>query len=120
MFLYFDKINTDLSPWTGIQATSEQGLKFQWYDGRRLTYDNWSPGKPERDTGKKCVKMWYYSYPENSYWNLGEWDNNGCSEKRAYICSKPADPAIPIGNSFYNPYGCPAGWIPHESSCFKV
>ena len=60
------------------------------------------------------------SYPEDFYWNLGEWENRGCGEKRAYICSKPASPEIPIGNSFFNPYNCPTGWIPHESSCFKV
>ena len=95
-----------------------QGLKYMWYDRTQLTYSNWQPGYPEQGTGKRCVKMWYFS-SHSIGWDLGTWENRGCSEKRPYLCSKKADPFKPTKQSYYNPYECPEGWIPHESSCFK-
>ena len=107
------------SPWIGVQSDTEQGLRYMWYDKRRLTYTNWQQGYPEQGTGKKCVKMWYFSSTAGG-WDLGNWENRPCGEKRPFICSKNANPNMPKGDSFYNPYNCPTGWIPHESSCFKL
>ena len=90
-----------------------------WYDRTQLTYSNWQPGYPEQGTGKRCVKMWYFS-SHSIGWDLGTWENRGCSEKRPYLCSKKADPMKPQQQAYYNPYECPEGWIPHESSCFKL
>jgi len=106
------------SPWIGVVSDTEQGLKYMWYDRTQLTYSNWQPGYPEQGTGKRCVKMWYFS-SHSIGWDLGTWENRGCSEKRPYLCSKKADPFKPTKQSYYNPYECPEGWIPHESSCFK-
>ena len=107
------------SPWIGVQSDTEQGLRYSWYDKRRLTYTNWQPGYPEQGTGKKCVKMWYFSSTKGGF-DAGTWENRQCNEKRPFICSKNATPGMPQGKSFYNPYNCPEDWIPHESSCFKL
>jgi len=62
------------SPWIGVTSDTEQGLYFMWYDRSKLTYTNWQPSYPEQGSGKRCVKMWYFSSSHGGY-DLGTWEN---------------------------------------------
>ena len=52
---------------------------MQWSDGSPASYFNWAPNEPSYEwqgQAEDCVEVY----------ETGEWNDEACSEKRAYIC----------------------------------
>lgn len=75
-------ITTDL--WIGLHNGRQ---RFQWEEGQPLSYVNWAPGVPSRQSASNgkmisCAAVWHGSPPQFT----GRWEDKLCLEKYGYIC----------------------------------
>ncbi|KAG7492263.1 hypothetical protein MATL_G00012690 [Megalops atlanticus] len=99
--------------WLGLHTNGNDG-RFRWADHSVLNYVSWAPGRPRpvsRD--RKCVYMTA---------SREEWGDQKCMTDLPYVCKRvnvtatlPPTPASPVP-----PGGCPDGWTPFLSKCFKM
>ncbi|XP_069808937.1 C-type mannose receptor 2 isoform X1 [Dendropsophus ebraccatus] len=75
-------ITTDL--WIGLHNGRQQ---FQWEEGQPLSFVNWAPGAPSRQSASNgkmisCAAVWHGSPPQFT----GRWEDKLCLEKYGYMC----------------------------------
>ncbi|KAM3922534.1 C-type mannose receptor 2 isoform 1-T1 [Leptodactylus fuscus] len=99
-------ITTDL--WIGLHNGRQ---RFQWEEGQTLSYVNWAPGAPSRQSASNgkmisCAAVWHGSPPQFT----GRWEDKLCLEKYGYICqinkvaalSPPTEPfPFPSGSTLH-------------------
>ncbi|KAM5136029.1 C-type mannose receptor 2 [Mantella aurantiaca] len=83
-------ITSDL--WIGLNNGRQ---RFQWVEGQPLTYVNWAPGAPSRESSSNgkmvsCAAIWHGLPPQFT----GRWDDKMCSEKHGYICQISKVPSL--------------------------
>ncbi|XP_043530575.1 C-type mannose receptor 2-like [Chiloscyllium plagiosum] len=100
--------------WIGLHTNENDG-RFRWSDGSILNFVSWASGKPRpisRD--RKCV----YMSPSKEVWG-----DQRCLNDLQYICkrtnSSMVKPPLPSPPSTHSG-GCPRGWTPFASKCFKI
>lgn len=121
-------ITSDL--WIGLHNGRQT---FQWEEGQPLTYVNWAPGAPSRESSSNgkmvsCAAIWHGHQPQFT----GRWDDKLCSEKHGYICQiskvvslTPAPEPFPFApgtklqyrNSSYLILQKPMSWIEARLLC---
>ncbi|KAJ8245954.1 hypothetical protein GJAV_G00262100 [Gymnothorax javanicus] len=99
--------------WVGL-STNENDGRFRWSDNSVLNYVSWARGRP-RPVGRerKCISMDV---------DRREWSDQKCHRDLPYVCKRvnvtatpPPTPAPPGP-----PGGCPSGWTPFLSKCYKI
>ena len=68
--------------WIGAKRN---GNSFQWTDGSKFDFENWSPGEPNNQGGAEdCIE--FDSDPGHTVHD--KWNDSPCSNKRNYVCKK--------------------------------
>ncbi|XP_063816089.1 C-type mannose receptor 2 [Pseudophryne corroboree] len=107
-------VTTDL--WIGLHNGRQ---RFQWEEGQPLTYVNWVPGAPSRESASNgkiisCAAIWHGPPPQFT----GRWDDKLCFEKYGYICQISKVPSLnPPSEPFPFP---PSTTLYYRNSSFLV
>ncbi|XP_053409086.1 macrophage mannose receptor 1-like [Mercenaria mercenaria] len=102
------------SYWIGLDSLNGDG--FKWTDQTPLDFDFWSPNEPNNYFGsEQCVEM------RRAY---GLWNDDHCSQAKAFVCKKPQKGAATIVTpSPYPSGGCAQGFTRApggRNKCFYI
>ncbi|RUS84672.1 hypothetical protein EGW08_007592, partial [Elysia chlorotica] len=107
------------SYWIGA-SDSEIEFGWVWADGSPFSYFNWAPGQPDNYKDQDCVSL-------NK--STMQWSDEGPSAVIGLICetkefsvqdnstAKPQTTPNPQVGKFY---GCQAGWVSYQDSCYMI
>ncbi|XP_039595978.1 C-type mannose receptor 2 isoform X1 [Polypterus senegalus] len=100
--------------WIGLHTYQNDG-RFRWSDRSALNFVSWASGKPQPPgREKKCVYMTA---------SREDWGDQKCTTDLPYVCKRSNStsdvPVLPRPASTI-PGGCPQGWSPFLSKCFRL
>ena len=65
--------------WFGGNDIKEEGV-WKWTDHTPWEFTFWGQGQPDNYHGQQHCLIWG--------WNGGKWDDESCSQKKPFVCSK--------------------------------
>ncbi|XP_075033477.1 C-type mannose receptor 2 [Mixophyes fleayi] len=108
--------NITIDLWIGLHNGRQ---RFQWEEGQPLTYVNWVPGAPSRESASNgkmisCAAVWHGLPPQFT----GRWDDKLCLEYYGYICQISKVPSL---NPPSEPFPFPPGSsLRYRNSSFLI